>query len=91
MSMDQKELMNKLKEAIVDNTVVIGTKETIKYLKLKELKLIIIANNVQDDVRNDIEKYSNISETKIEEFDGTAKELGIMCGKPFPIAVLSLK
>lgn len=88
---EQKELMNKLKEAIADNTVVIGSKEAKKHLKLKDVKLIIIATNCPDDVRKDIEKYSDISETKIEEFDGTAKELGIMCGKPFPIAVLSIK
>ena len=89
--MDQKELMNKLKEAIADNSVVMGSKEAKKYLKLKDVKLIIIANNCPNDVKQDIEKYSDISETKIEEFDGTAKELGIMCGKPFPIAVLSIK
>ncbi|MBU3904830.1 MAG: 50S ribosomal protein L30e [Nanoarchaeota archaeon] len=88
---EQREMMNKLKEALGNNSVIMGTKETTKNLKLKKVKLVIIANNVQDSVRKDIVKYSELSETKIEDFDGTAKELGIMCGKPFPVAVLSIK
>ena len=54
--MDQKELLTKLKESIASNSVIMGTKETVKHLKLKKVKSIIISNNIQDNIRKDIEK-----------------------------------
>ncbi len=88
---EQKELINKLKEAIAANNIIIGSKQTVKHLKLKDLKLVVVANNCPEDIKKDAEKYAGQADIKIETFDGTAKQLGIICGKPFPIAVLSIK
>lgn len=82
--------MKELKNALKENKVVFGIKRTIKYLKLGNVKLIVIASNCPDDVKNDLEKYTKMSEIKLEKFDGTAKQLGIFCGKPFSIASLAI-
>lgn len=88
---EQKELITKLKEAISSKNAIVGSKETVKMLKTKKLKLVILSNNCPEELKKDITKYSKLSETKTENFEGTSKQLGILCGKPFPIAVLSIK
>ncbi len=82
--------MKELRNALKENKVIIGSKKTIKYLKLGNVKLIILANNCPDNIKKDIENYVKLSGIKIENFDGTAKQLGIFCGKPFAIASLAI-
>jgi large subunit ribosomal protein L30e len=82
--------MKELRNALKENKVIIGSKKTIKYLKLGNVKLIILANNCPENIKKDIEHYSKLSGIKIENFDGTAKQLGIFCGKPFAIASLAI-
>jgi large subunit ribosomal protein L30e len=82
--------MKELKNALKENKVIFGSKRTIKYLKLGNVKLIILANNCPENVKKDIEYYTKLSGIKTENFDGTAKQLGVFCGKPFAIASLAI-
>jgi len=84
-------MMDELRNAIKENNVVIGSKQTIKQLKLKNIKMVVIASNCPDNIKKDIEYYSKLTGIKAEKFDGTAKQLGVFCGKPFSIAVLAIK
>lgn len=89
--MTEKNIINQIKEAIDAKNVIIGSDRTVKYLKIKQLKLVIVSSNCPEDLKKDVIKYADLSGTEIETFDGTSKQLGIVCGKPFPIAVLSIK
>lgn len=84
-------MIDELRNAIKEKNVIIGTKQAIKNLKLKNVKSIVVANNCPENVRKDIEYYSKLTGIKMENFDGTAKQLGILCGKPFSIAVMAIK
>jgi large subunit ribosomal protein L30e len=84
-------MSEELRDALKENKVVIGSKRTIKYLKLGNARLIVLASNCPEIVRKDVEHYAKLSEIKVEKFDGTAKQLGIFCGKPFPIAAIAIK
>ena len=79
-----------LREALKENKVIIGTGRTSKYLKLGKVKMIVMASNCPDEIRKDIEQYTKLGEVKLEKFDGTAKQLGVFCGKPFSIATLAI-
>jgi len=83
-------MLEDLKSALEENKVILGSKRTIKYLKSGKVKMIVIANNCSDNVKKDLEHYTKLSELKLENFDGTAKQLGIICGKPFSIATLAI-
>ena len=82
--------MKELRDALKENKVALGSKSTIKYLKLGNVKLIVIANNCPESVMKDIDHYSKLSGTDVKKFDGTAKQLGVFCGKPFAIASLAI-
>lgn len=79
-----------LRSAIKEKKVILGSNRTIKYLKLGKVKMIVIANNCPEIVKKDLEHYTKLTGVKLENFDGTAKQLGIFCGKPFSIASLAI-
>jgi len=84
-------MIDELRNAVNEKRVIIGSKQTIKNLKLKNIKLAVLASNCPDNIKKDVDYYSKLTGIKVEKFDGTAKQLGVFCGKPFSIAVLAIK
>ncbi len=80
-----------IKKAIEEGKLIIGSREIIKKLKMDKLNLIVVAKNCPENIRKDLEYYSKIAEVDVVEFDGTERDLGIFCGKPFPIAAVAIE
>lgn len=53
-------------------------------------RLFVLAANTPQAVREKVSSYAKASEIPIIEFEGTSIELGSVCGKPFPVSVLSV-
>ena len=53
-------------------------------------KLFIVANNALRDIKAKIESRSKTSNVPLIQFEGSSMELGSVCGKPFPVSVLSV-
>ncbi len=53
-------------------------------------KLFIVANNAPGDIKAKIESRSKTSNVPLIQFEGSSMELGSVCGKPFPVSVLSV-
>ena len=51
-----------------------------------DVKLLIIAKNAPESIKESISK----SKIPTLEFEGSTMELGAVCGKPFPVSVLSV-
>ena len=84
-------MTEEIQSAIKANRIIFGYRETIKFIKMNTPKLIVISKNLPENMKKEIEHNVKISGTKIEEFDGSSKELGVTCGKPFPVAALTIK
>lgn len=84
-------LVEEIQASIKSNKTIFGYRESIKFIKLDTPKLIIISKNMPDNMKKEIEHNAKISKVKVEVFDGTSKELGVVCGKPFPITTLTIK
>jgi len=84
-------LIDEIQRAIKSDKTIFGYRESIKFIKTDTPKLIIIVKNMPDNMRNEIEQNAKVSEVKVEVFDGTSKELGLVCGKPFPITTITIK
>ncbi|MEM5836215.1 MAG: 50S ribosomal protein L30e [Candidatus Aenigmatarchaeota archaeon] len=85
----------KLEEEIIDankaGKIVLGYKESKKFLRVNDAKLVVIAKNAPEKIRKEIEHNAKIAGVKIEVFNGSSKELGVLCGKPYPVSVLVIK
>ena len=84
-------VLDELKSEIEKKNVILGSRKTIKYLKNNKVKLVVIAKNCPDGVKKDLEQYAKLAGIKLEKYEGTATQLGIVCGKPFPVATVSVK
>jgi large subunit ribosomal protein L30e len=84
-------LSETIQAALKAGNVVLGHKESIKFIKLNTPKLIVLARNIPENMRKDIEHNARVGNMKIEVFDGNSKELGVVCGKPFPVTTLVIK
>ena len=54
------------------------------------VKMYVIAKNTPEDTREAISAKAKESEVPVLDFNGTTMQLGSVCGKPFPVAVLSI-
>lgn len=77
-----------LKSAIATGKVDLGSMSTIRNARQGRGKLIILAKNIQPEIRSDIESYAELSTLPVHIFDGSSLELGSVCKKPFPVAAM---
>jgi len=84
-------LVEDVQSAIKTGKAVIGYKESIRFIKLNIPKVIVVARNMPEKYRKEIEHNARTSGTKLEIFDGSSKDLGVICGKPFPVTTVVIK
>lgn len=83
-------LVKEIQEAIKNKKVIIGYRESIKYLKMNKAELVVIAENSPEKIKKEIEHIAKIGNIKLETVRDS-KELGVICGKPFPVTTLVIK
>lgn len=80
-----------IKESLARGEVVIGSNKCKKIVKTGKPKLVVLAKNAPEDLSKEIRYNAKVSGIKVEVFDGTSRELGILCGRPYPISILVIK
>jgi large subunit ribosomal protein L30e len=76
-----------LRSAVSTGKVYFGINEAKKAVKAGQAKLIIFSSNCPKDY---IEDISGIKKVSTYTFKGSNIDLGSTCGKPFPIAILTI-
>lgn len=84
-------LTEDIQSGIKSKKVIIGYNESINYIKLNAPRMVIVASNLPNSIRQELEHNAKVSRTKFEVFDGTSRELGVVCGKPFPVTTIIIK
>jgi large subunit ribosomal protein L30e len=86
----EKPLTSAIRLTVEGGKVEFGSRKGIKASLLGKAKLFVLAANAPEPIRESVNKFSKISEIPVIEFDGNSLELGSVCGKPFPVCVLSV-
>lgn len=68
----------------------LGLSGTKKKTLNGEGKLILISSNLAAEDRADLLKYSQISKIVVLDVDADSRELGSLCGKPFPVSAMMI-
>jgi len=84
-----KDTLSQLKDELKAKSPKIGTEVTIKLAKSGKAKKVFFTKNCPTETKEDLNRYSKIFNYEIYELNIDSGELGIICKKPFPIAVLS--
>jgi len=79
-------MKTEIRKLLGTDKLIIGTERTIKALKKDELAKIIVSKNCSESVRAQLK-----GKAEIVEADENNEELGVLCKKPFRIALLGIK
>jgi large subunit ribosomal protein L30e len=79
-----------LRTAAQTGKVLLGTKETLRAVKDKKAKLVVLAGNTPDADQQALMTAAKSGGVPVYKFGGTNQELGPACGKPFPVTMLSV-
>ena len=77
--------------AVKTGKILFGTNNAIKNAKTRRAKLIIVASNCPQKIREDIEYYCKLSNIPVTIYNGTSIDLGAVCGKSFKVSVLIIR
>ncbi len=85
------ELREDIQNELKSGDFVIGYRNTIKYVKSNKPKIVVVAKNAPENLKKEVSHSSNSAGVRLETFDGSSVDLGVFCGRPFPIAFLTIK
>jgi len=76
--------------AVESGKVEFGARTGLMAGIMGKAKLFVIASNTPDQTRTKMSAYSKSSGIPLLDFEGSTMDLGSVCGKPFPVSVLSV-
>ncbi len=83
--------IKEMRRAVDTGKVVFGEKQSEKSILNSKAQLIIISRNVRELLKEKIMHQATIADVPCYNFDGTGKELGKVCGKPFVVSVMAVE
>ena len=78
-----------LKEDLKKKAPIIGLNTALKSVKNGKATRIYVSKNCPDKVKEDLKRYTSLFKTEYYELNINSEEVGTLCKKLFPIAVLS--
>jgi large subunit ribosomal protein L30e len=84
------ELPAAIKRIMETGKVELGTNSTLSGISDGKVRLVVLASNCPKAAKRDIERYAGLGSVPVVTFDGTALQLGELCGKPFVVAALGV-
>jgi len=86
----EKPITSAIRLAVESGKVEFGARTGMKASLLGQAKLFVMASNTPSEIMHKVEQYCGVSKIPLIVFEGTSMELGSVCGKPFPVTVLSV-
>jgi large subunit ribosomal protein L30e len=77
--------------AVRTGRVSFGANSAIQNAQSGKTKLIILASNCPQSLREDVEYYCKLSGVPLVTYKGTSLDLAGICGKPFTVSALSIR
>lgn len=90
MSSTVLELENEIKGLVKSGKVILGSKSSLKAIKLGKAKAVIVASKIPKELNDDVRYYAKLSNIPVIIYPKTSVELGLVCGKPFPVSIIAI-
>jgi len=84
-------LDDELKRAISTGKVLLGSRSVLREVGLGRTKIVVIASNCPEDLREKITKVAGLSNIPVIQHPKTGLDLGILCGRPFTVSAMAVK
>ncbi len=80
-----------IESAKKENKLLIGSHLVLKKMKTGGLKSVFYSSNCPTEKLRDLNYYTSLIGIEVKEFEGTSKQLGELCGKPFNALMIGIK
>jgi large subunit ribosomal protein L30e len=77
--------------AVKTGKVSFGANAAMQNAKTGKAKMIILASNCPQDIKDDLEYYCKLSKVPVMTYKGASMDLAEVCNKPFIISALSIR
>jgi len=77
-----------LRMAINTGRVHLGSKVAVREIRRGRAIMAILSSNCPDQVKDNIENFGKLSEIPVLRHQKDSMDLGILCGKPFPVSTI---
>jgi large subunit ribosomal protein L30e len=68
----------------------LGSKKALKCLLSGEAKLLLLSRNCPEETAKDLRHSARLAGVNVVAYPGTSLELGVACGKPFPVSAFTV-
>jgi large subunit ribosomal protein L30e len=79
---------HELRMAINTGRVHLGSKVALREMRRGRAMIAILSSNCPEDTRETIENYGQLSEIPVLLHRKDSLDLGVLCGKPFPVSTI---
>ncbi len=79
-----------IRRAVETGSVILGSRQTLRFLKLGRGQLVIVASNCPRELREAAEYYCRLTGIKLYSYPKGSVELGVAAGKPYPINLMTV-
>ncbi len=79
---------HELRMAFRTGRIHLGSKVAIRELRRGRALMAILSSNCPSKTREEIDNYGKLSSIPVFHHQKDSKDLGILCGKPFPVSTL---
>ncbi len=85
------DINKQIRMAVKTGKVGFGSKDAITSTASARAKMIILAKNIREAERDEIQHNADQSEIPIYVFPGSSLDLGAVCEKPFPVSAIVVR
>lgn len=86
--MSSSNIDHELRMALNTGKVHLGTKVAMRELRRGRAKIAILSSNCPDNTKESITTHGRLSEIPVLEHQKDSIDLGVLCGKPYPVSVI---
>lgn len=86
----ERPITTALRLTVESGKVKYGARTGLVASLLGKAKLFVVAENTPKETRDKVIHYAEVSKIPLIRFEGSSMELGSICGRPFPVSVLSV-
>ena len=85
------DINKQIRMAVKTGKVGFGSKDAITSAGFARAKMIILAKNIREAERDEIQHNAGQSDIPIFVFPGSSLDLGAVCEKPFPVSAIVVR
>ncbi|MCX8208848.1 MAG: 50S ribosomal protein L30e [Sulfolobales archaeon] len=84
------ELEKEIKNVIRTGKYLLGSKKSLKAILTGRARAVVVASKIPPEIEIDVLHYSKLGNIPVVRYPGSSYDLGLVCGKQFPVSVIAI-